>query len=67
MHALGMWRLLLLRILPRRLLPLLFLFEIVQLVRRMRSHDAPPSVRYDDRIIEGHATPVPPRAIDRGA
>ena len=66
-----MWRLLLLRILPRRLLPLLFLFEIVQLVRRLRSNgtqsDAPPSVRYDDRIIEGHATPVPPRAIDRGA
>ena len=63
----GMWRLLLLRILPRRLLPLLFLFEIVQLVRRLRSHDAQPSVRYDDRIIDGHATPVPPRAIDRGA
>ena len=62
-----MLRLLLLRILPRRLLPLLFLFELVQLVRRLRSRDAQPSVRFDDRIIDGQATAVPPRAIDRGA
>ena len=54
-----MWRLLLFKFLPRRLLPLLVLFELVQLVRRLRRGD-------DDRIIEGHATVVPPRAIDRG-
>jgi hypothetical protein len=48
--------------------PLLVLFEMVQLVRRLRARD--------DRIIEGHATEIPPRptkpqaiesrAIDRG-
>jgi hypothetical protein len=63
-----MWRFLLLRFLPRRLVPLLVLFEMVQLVRRLRARD--------DRIIEGHATEIPPRptkpqaiesrAIDRG-
>jgi hypothetical protein len=54
-----MWRFLLLKFLPRRLLPLLVLYELVQLVRRLRRDD-------DDGIIEGRATVVPPRAIDRG-
>jgi hypothetical protein len=54
-----MWRFLLLKFLPRRLLPLIVLFELVQLVRRLRRDD-------DDGIIEGRATVVPPRAIDRG-
>jgi hypothetical protein len=64
----GMWRFLLLRVLPRRLVPLLVLFELVQLVRRLRARN--------ERIIEGHATEIPtrptkptaiePRAIDRG-
>jgi hypothetical protein len=54
-----MWRFLLLRFLPRRLLPLLAIVELVMLVRRLRRGD-------DDRIIEGRATVVPPRAIDRG-
>ena len=54
-----MWRFLLLKFLPRRLLPILVLFELVQLVRRLRRDD-------DDGIIEGRATVVPPRAIDRG-
>jgi hypothetical protein len=56
-----MWRFLLLKFLPRRLLPLLVLFELVQLVRRLRRGDDD-----DDGIIEGRATVVPPRAIDRG-
>jgi hypothetical protein len=51
-----MLRFLLLRILPRRLLPLLVLFELIQLVRRLRARD--------DQIIEGHATVVPPRAVE---
>jgi hypothetical protein len=54
-----MWRFLLLKFLPRRLLPLLVLYELIQLVRRLRRDD-------DDGIIEGRATVVPPRAIDRG-
>lgn len=36
-----MIRFLLLRFLPRRILPLLLLFEAYQLVRRLRRHDAP--------------------------
>jgi hypothetical protein len=55
-----MWRFLLLKFLPRRLLPLLVLYELYQLFRRFRRGDD------DDRIIEGRATVVPPRAIDRG-
>ena len=62
-----MWRLLLLKLLPRRLLPLLVLFEIIQLVRRLRSNSISTTGRYDDRIIEGQATVVPPRSIDGGA
>jgi hypothetical protein len=51
-----MWRFLLLRILPRRLVPLLVLFELVQLVRRLRAGRP----RFgDDRIIDGRATAVP--------
>ena len=67
-----MWRFLLLRFLPRRLIPLLALYEIVQLVRRFRRDgdfpwrtDQPWSD--DDRIVEGRATVVPPRTVDRGS
>jgi len=66
-----MWRFLLLRFLPRRLIPLLALYEIVQLVRRFR-RDGDVAWRTDqrwsddDRIVDGHATVVPPRAVDRG-
>ncbi len=51
-----MLRFLLLKFLPRRLLPLLLLYEAFKLVRRMRGPDAPPA--RDDRIIEGRATVV---------
>jgi len=60
-----MFRWLLLRFLPRRLLPLIMVWEVVQLVRRLRAGrplfggDAD-----DDRIIEGRAMPVPPRPIE---
>jgi hypothetical protein len=37
-----MIRFLLLRFLPRRILPLLMLFEAIQLVRRLRRRDEPP-------------------------
>jgi hypothetical protein len=56
-----MLRLLLFRFLPRRLLPLLALWEVVQLVRRLR---AGRQLFGDDRVIEGHATPVQPRSIE---
>jgi hypothetical protein len=69
----DMLRLLLFRFLPRRILPLLAVWEIVQLVRRLRSgrplFGDDPTIRNDgisrdDRVIEGHATPVPPRPIE---
>lgn len=74
-----MLRLLLLRYLPRRLVPLLVLWEVVQLVRRLRSGrplfgDEPGDDRIDawndervidDRVIDGQATRVPPRTVDR--
>ena len=50
-----MLRFLLLRFLPRRLVPLLLLLEVVQLVRRWQTRD--------DRVIDGHAVVVPPRAL----
>lgn len=53
-----MLRFLLLRFLPRRLLPLLVVWEVIQLVRRLRSGRP---LFGDDRIIEGHATEVPSR------
>ena len=56
-----MLRLLLFRFLPRRLLPLLALWEVVQLVRRLR---AGRPLFGDDQVIEGHATPVQPRPIE---
>jgi hypothetical protein len=62
-----MWRFLLLRFLPRRLVPLLVLFEVIQLVRRLRARNDRDEVVRDDRIIEGRATVVPPRAIDGGS
>ena len=62
-----MWRLLVLRFLPRRLVPLLVLFEVVQLVRRLRARNDRDDVVRDERIIEGRATVVPPRAIDGGS
>jgi hypothetical protein len=50
-----MLRFLLLRFLPRRLVPLLLLIEVVQLVRRWQTRD--------ERVIDGHAVVVPPRAL----
>jgi hypothetical protein len=50
-----MLRFLLLRFLPRRLLPLLLLLEVVQLVRRWQTRD--------ERVIDGHAVVVPPPAL----
>ncbi len=50
-----MLRFLLLRFLPRRLVPLLLLVEVVQLVRRWQTRD--------ERVIDGHAVVVPPRAL----
>jgi hypothetical protein len=57
----DMLRLLLFRFLPRRLLPLIALWEVVQLIRRLR---AGRPLFGDDRVIEGHATPVQPRQIE---
>jgi hypothetical protein len=60
-----MLRWLLLRFLPRRLLPLLMVWEVVQLIRRFRA--GRPLVGgdpYDDRVVEGHATPVPSRPVE---
>jgi hypothetical protein len=56
-----MLRFLLLRYLPRRLLPLFVVWEVVQLVRRLRA--GRPLIG-DDRVIDGQATRVPPRAIE---
>jgi hypothetical protein len=56
-----MYRWLLLRFLPRRLLPLLMVWEVVQLVRRLRARRP---LFGDERIIEGRATPVQPRPIE---
>jgi hypothetical protein len=60
-HPAVMLRLLLLRFLPRRLVPLIVIWELVQVVRRLRA--GRPSVA-DDRVIEGRATRVPPRALE---
>jgi hypothetical protein len=61
----DMFRWLLLRFLPRRLLPLLMVWEIVQLVRRLRAgRPLFGDDRSDDRIIEGTATPVRSRPIE---
>ena len=60
----GMLRFLLLRYLPRRLLPLLVVWQAIQLVRRLR---AGRPLFGDDRVIEGRATRVPPRAVSTGA
>jgi hypothetical protein len=56
-----MLRLLLFRFLPRRLLPLIALWEVVQLIRRLR---AGRPLFGDDRVIEGQATPVQARPIE---
>ena len=54
-----MLKFLLLRFLPRRLLPLLLLYEAYKLVMRMRNDDDPEDPR---RItIDGHSTVVPAR------
>ena len=50
-----MLRFLFLQFLPRRLVPLLLLLEVVRLLRRWQMHD--------DQIIDGHAVVVPPRAL----
>ena len=55
-----MLRFLLLRFLPRRLLPLLVVWEVIQVVRRLR---AGRPLFGDDRIMEGRATEVPSRTI----
>jgi hypothetical protein len=61
----DMFRWLLLRFLPRRLLPILMVWEIVQLVRRLRSgRPLFGDERSDDRIIEGTATRVRPRPVE---
>ena len=57
----AMLRFLLLRYLPRRLVPLLVLWEVVQLIRRLRERRP---LFADDRVIEGQATRVPPRAVE---
>jgi hypothetical protein len=60
-----MLRLLLLRFLPRRLVPLLVLWELVQVVRRLRAgRPLFGDDSTDDRVIEGRATRVPPRAVE---
>jgi hypothetical protein len=51
-----MLRFLLLRFLPRRLVPLLLLLDVIRLVRRWQTRDA--------RVIDGHAVVVPPRALN---
>lgn len=51
-----MLRLLLLRFLPRRLLPLLVVWQAIQLVRRLR---AGRPLFGDHRIIDGRASEVP--------
>ena len=53
-----MLRFLLLKFLPRRLLPVLLLYEAYKLLTRMRGRTDPMT---DDRIIDGRATPVPTR------
>ena len=54
-----MLKFLLLKFLPRRLLPLLLLYEAWKLVMRMRTDDDPND---PDRItIDGHSTVVPAR------
>lgn len=64
-----MLRFLLLRVLPRRLFPLLALFEVVRLVRRWRGrNDAPVS---DSVPVVSDSVPVgrpaaPFRSTDRG-
>lgn len=51
-----MLRFLLLRFLPRRILPLLALYELYRLVRRLRSH---PIVRRPRRmVVSGEASPA---------
>jgi hypothetical protein len=50
-----MLRFLLLLFMPRRLVPLLLLLEVVRLVRRWQTRD--------ERVIDGHAVVVPPRAL----
>jgi hypothetical protein len=57
----AMLRFLLLRYLPRRLVPLLVLWEAIQLVRRLRGGRP---LFADDRVIEGRATRVPPAAVE---
>jgi hypothetical protein len=52
-----MLRFLLLRFLPRRLLPLLVVWEVIQLIRRLRGGRP---LFGDDRIIEGQATVLSP-------
>jgi len=59
-----MFRWLLLRFLPRRLLPILMVWEVYQLIRRLRAgRPLFGGDEYDDRVIEGRATPVPPRPV----
>ena len=54
-----MWKFLLLKFLPRRLLPLLMLYEIYKFIARNRSQDA--ARISDERIIDGRAIAVPAR------
>jgi hypothetical protein len=57
-----MLRLLLLKFLPRRLLPLLLLYELYQLVVRARRNDRGETPETTDpRIIDGRATALPAR------
>jgi len=54
-----MLRFLLLKVLPRRLLPILMLWEVFQLIRRLRAgRPLFGGEAEDDRIVEGRATRV---------
>jgi hypothetical protein len=57
-----MLRLLLLRFLPRRLLPILLLYEAYKFVTRGRRRAEP--VAGDERTVEGRAQVVHPRSVD---
>ena len=53
----GMLKFLLLKFLPRRLLPLLLLYEVWKLVMRMRDGDDPtqPASSHDRRAFDGRS------------
>ena len=65
-HGGAMFRYLLLRFLPRRLVPLLFLLEIFRLVRRWQTRDDPVVVDRSRRVRAGTDVDGTPRyLVDR--